>query len=334
MNNFRSNVRRAVGSRVARTIRSAGRRVLGEAPPSASTAVSTSTSASASASAAGAKPAKKKNPWIGLREHGLRIQPGLGFFGSGPGRIKVRFEPPAQLNNASMHVYRDIAIGRYSFLRGGRFRYIDTIGRYTSIGPDVTIGEGEHPVTWLTSSPAVHDAKRYRYYPPEADSGPRTIKRTADNIDPMTMQNAAIGNDVWIGANVMIRRGVTIGDGAIVAAGAFVNKDVPPYTIVGGLPAKVIGKRFSDEIIERLLALKWWEFDVSDLAGVAFDDIEKAIEQITERERAGEITRVPVSYDEVEIDRSGYRSLTVHPLNAQRAEERMAKLGKKPKKGK
>ncbi|GGB33407.1 hypothetical protein GCM10011492_24990 [Flexivirga endophytica] len=295
-------------------MRSASWRILGEAP-------SDTTSAPASG-----KPAPKKNPWTGLRKHGLRVQPGLGFFGSGPGHIKVRFEPPAQLNNATMHVYRDIAIGRYTFLRSGRFRYLDTIGRYTSIGPDVTIGEGEHPVSWLTTSPAVHHASRFHYYPPEADSGPRTIKRHAGNIDPKTMANANIGNDVWIGANVLIRRGVTIGDGAIVAAGAFVNKDVAPYTIVGGLPAKVIGKRFSDEIIDKLLELKWWEFDVSDLSGIPFDDVEQAIEQIIERERAGQISRVPVTYDEVVISKKGYRSLTIDPLNAQRAADRMKRL--------
>ena len=316
MKNFRSRVKRAVGSRVVRPVRSASWRLLGEVP--------SSTTVTSPGAPKTAKP--KGNPWVGLRKHGLRIQPGLGFFGSGPGSIRVRFEPPAQLNNSSMHVYRNIAIGRYSFLRGGRFRYLDTIGRYSSIGPGVTIGEGEHPVTWLTSSPAVHDATRFRYYPPEKDSGPRTIKRTADNIDPKTMQNANIGNDVWIGANVMIRRGVTIGDGAIVAAGAFVNKDVPPYTIVGGLPAKVIGKRFSDEIIDKLLALRWWEFDVADLPGVAFDDIELAIEQITEREKAGEISRIPVTYDEVVIDKKGYRSLSIDPLNAERAQDRIERF--------
>lgn len=318
MKNYRSNVRRA-GMRVVRPIRSASWRLLGEVP-------SAQTQAGPVAGARPAKPASK-NPWIGLRKHGLRVQPGLGFFGSGPGRIRVRFEPPVQLNNAQMHVYRNIAIGRYTFLRTGRIRYVDTIGRYTSIGPDVTIGEGEHPVTWLTTSPAVHDATRYRYYPPEVDSDPRTVKRHSGNVDPMMLKNANIGNDVWIGANVIIRRGVTIGDGAIVAAGAFVNKDVAPYTIVGGLPAKVIGKRFSDEIIDRLLALRWWEFDVADLPGVAFDDIERAIEQITEREKAGEISRIPITYDEVVLDRKGYRSLSADPLNTERARARMERFG-------
>lgn len=70
-----------------------------------------------------------------------------------------------------------------------------------------------------------------------------------------------IGSDVWIGYEAVILAGVTVGDGAIIAARAVVTKDVPPYTVVGGIPAKPIRKRFSDETIERLLALKWWDRD-------------------------------------------------------------------------
>ncbi len=68
-----------------------------------------------------------------------------------------------------------------------------------------------------------------------------------------------IGNDVWIGYEAVIMQGVTIGDGAIIGTRAVVTKDVPPYTIVGGIPAKTIRKRFSDEVISRLLEIKWWE---------------------------------------------------------------------------
>lgn len=69
-----------------------------------------------------------------------------------------------------------------------------------------------------------------------------------------------IGNDVWIGYEAVVMQGVTIGDGAIIGARAVVTKDVPPYTIVGGIPAKPIRKRFSDEIIARLLEIKWWDW--------------------------------------------------------------------------
>lgn len=69
-----------------------------------------------------------------------------------------------------------------------------------------------------------------------------------------------VGNDVWIGYKAVIMSGVTIGDGAIVATGAVVTKDVPPYTIVGGIPAKPIRRRFDDDTVKRLLDLRWWDF--------------------------------------------------------------------------
>ena len=75
-----------------------------------------------------------------------------------------------------------------------------------------------------------------------------------------------VGNDVWIGYEAVILAGVTIGDGAVVGARAVVTKDVPPYAIVGGVPAKLIRKRFSDGVIQRLLALKWWDWPVERIA--------------------------------------------------------------------
>ncbi|MDO5555137.1 MAG: CatB-related O-acetyltransferase [Clostridia bacterium] len=73
--------------------------------------------------------------------------------------------------------------------------------------------------------------------------------------------NIVIGNDVWIGYEAVIMAGVTIGDGAIIGTRAVVTKDVPPYTIVGGVPAKIIRKRFSDEVISELLKIKWWNWE-------------------------------------------------------------------------
>lgn len=75
-----------------------------------------------------------------------------------------------------------------------------------------------------------------------------------------------IGNDVWIGYEAVILSGVTIGDGAIIGARAVVTKDVPPYTIVGGVPAKPIRKRFSDEDTAQLLELKWWDWPVEKIS--------------------------------------------------------------------
>ncbi|WP_020526188.1 CatB-related O-acetyltransferase [Flexithrix dorotheae] len=88
-----------------------------------------------------------------------------------------------------------------------------------------------------------------------------------------------IGNDVWIGHNATIMAGVKIGDGAIIATNATVVKDVPPYTVVGGNPAKEIKKRFADEVIEELLKLKWWDWEVEKitkyLQALTGNDIEK-----------------------------------------------------------
>ena len=78
--------------------------------------------------------------------------------------------------------------------------------------------------------------------------------------DYLKNSSCIIGNDVWIGANASVLRNVKIGDGAIVAAGAVVTKDVEPYTVVAGIPAKPIKNRFDDETICRLLKIKWWDF--------------------------------------------------------------------------
>lgn len=90
-----------------------------------------------------------------------------------------------------------------------------------------------------------------------------------------------IGNDVWLGYEAIVLAGVTIGDGAIIGARAVVNKDVPPYTIVGGVPAKPIRKRFEEEVIRRLLALKWWDWPreriAANLTAIQQGEIEKII---------------------------------------------------------
>ncbi len=261
-------------------------------------------------------------PFKRLRKAGLRVEKGLRLFTKKI--VTVRFEPPAQINNALLHLYRDVKIGRYSYLRSGTYRHVAEIGRYTSIGPNVILGEAEHPTTWLSTSPAVFFAGRFKFYPPEHDAVHRAVKRTAENTNPRSSERVTIGHDVWIGANVVVRRGVRIGNGAIIGTGAFVNKDVEPYSIVAGLPANKIGMRFDDETIARLQAIKWWEFDVSDLAGVDFSNPRKAIDQIHAAETSGAASRIETAYSRVEIAETGYRNLKVHPLDGKRAAQRLA----------
>ncbi|MDL4470788.1 CatB-related O-acetyltransferase [Citrobacter braakii] len=78
-------------------------------------------------------------------------------------------------------------------------------------------------------------------------------------------KNTTIGNDVWIGNDVVLKGGISIGDGAVVAANSVVTKDVPPYAIVAGVPAKIIKYRFESDIIEQLLKIKWWNYNYTDL---------------------------------------------------------------------
>lgn len=127
------------------------------------------------------------------------------------------------------------------------------IGRYTSIGPNVKNIIGKHPSQDFVSTHPV-------FYSLQKQVGMTYVSEDKFLEYEWTENGFAneIGNDVWIGANVLLMPGVTIGDGAIVAAGGVVTRDVPPYAIVGGVPAKIIRYRFSEETIKFLLKLKWW----------------------------------------------------------------------------
>lgn len=172
--------------------------------------------------------------------------------------------------------------GAFSYGNVGVALYNADVGRYCSIAHEVMVGPTEHPVDWMSSHCFVFN-----------DRG--TLGHSQDFLDIVSdnrygsnnVRNV-IGNDVWIGYRAFVRRGVKIGDGAIIAANATVVKDVEPYTIVAGTPAKVVRKRFDDDTIKRLEALKWWNYSLSkqvlgnlDYSKVSesLDAIERAIEE-------------------------------------------------------
>lgn len=148
-------------------------------------------------------------------------------------------------------------IGYGSFI-GPQSEIHASIGRYCCISGRVKVVTGTHPVREFVSvHPAFYSTKKqcgFTYVTTDC-----FCEQSANKTDGNTLTR--IGNDVWIGYNATILGGVRIGNGAVVAAGAVVTEDVAPYTIVGGVPAKVIRKRFTDEQIGFLNEFRWWEKD-------------------------------------------------------------------------
>ena len=137
-------------------------------------------------------------------------------------------------------------MGRYSYCGYDcKFDNVE-IGAFCSISDHVFIGGAEHPIEWVSTSPVFQNTSH---------SGP---KRRFAKIDVPIVKKTIVGNDVWIGHGVSIKQGVTIGHGAVVGSNALVTKDIPPYAVVGGVPAKIIKYRFSNDLIAELLQSEWW----------------------------------------------------------------------------
>lgn len=146
----------------------------------------------------------------------------------------------------------ETVIGRYTYIHANCYLCDSTIGSFTSIAHDVRIEKWTHPSRgFISTSPVFYSCRN--------QCGKTFAKEQLFN-EELTIggRSCQIGNDVWIGCSVTIMGGVTIGDGAIVAAGSLVNRDVPPYAVVGGVPAKVIRYRYPANRIEHLLELQWW----------------------------------------------------------------------------
>lgn len=141
-------------------------------------------------------------------------------------------------------------IGAYSYIGNDTDVEYADIGKFCSIADHCRIGMGGHNLNLLSTSPIFT----------EAINGTRSQWLDHD-VNAAEDKMAVLGNDVWVGSHVLINGGVTVGHGAVIGAGAVVVKDVPPYAIVGGVPAKVIRYRFSQEVIEKLLEFEWWNLD-------------------------------------------------------------------------
>lgn len=121
------------------------------------------------------------------------------------------------------------------------------IGSFVSIANNVIIGGGVHPMDWVGMSPVFY-------------KGRDSVRKKFSTFERLSPQKTIIGNDVWIGNNVLIKQGINIGHGAVIGMGSVITKDVESYSVVAGVPGKVIKKRFKDDVIKALLEIEWWNF--------------------------------------------------------------------------
>ena len=149
-----------------------------------------------------------------------------------------------------------------------------SLGRYCSIASNVGVLGARHPHEWTSTSSFTYDHKFVIF----ARHAAERRRKYAVSRRPNFESRIRIGHDVWIGADVTLKPGISIGTGAVTAAGSVVVKDVPPYTIVGGNPAKPIKARFEDKLIERLLRSEWWKYSFTDFDGL---DITRPAEFLT-----------------------------------------------------
>lgn len=204
----------------------------------------------------------------------------------------LTIEHPTDISNIDK-IPRGSCIGKYTCISDVHFYGAIKIGRYCTVAETARVGACNHPINFLTTHTIAYYSGHNLHY----DTDYMEIKRQHEynyynNKNNSRMEKfiqeqkaegdyyVVIGNDVWIATNTVILSGVTIGDGAVIAAGAIVTKDVPPYAVVGGVPARILKYRFDEKTIEKLLELKWWNYDLKDIKHLDFTDVESCIKEL------------------------------------------------------
>jgi acetyltransferase-like isoleucine patch superfamily enzyme len=172
-----------------------------------------------------------------------------------------------------------------------------SVGRYCGIAPGFAVPFPRHPMDLVSAHPFVYDRQYSAFVATIEDSGTRYETFVHNPQPPFPV----IKNDVWIGRDVSILPGVTIEDGAMIAAHSVVMRDVPPYMMVAGNPATVIRQRFPDQTIEALLDLAWWRYRFTDFNGLTLSDPDRFIAEVSER-NLEEYRPKPVPFAEMPHD--------------------------------
>ncbi|MEW6167474.1 MAG: CatB-related O-acetyltransferase [Pseudomonadota bacterium] len=195
------------------------------------------------------------------------------------------YERPAYIHG---HRLKDCTAGAFTFFNaaGMTSAFRVHFGRYAQIGESSIIGPPEHPIDWFSSHmfaftrpqqvPGMYQLPDFARLAPDADAGPSWVETQPNET--------IIGHEAYIGAGSFIKRGVTVGAGAVVGARSVVTRDVPPYAIVVGSPARVVRMRFDDKLVERFLALQWWRYDLAPYKrAVDFSQVEATLAFFEER---------------------------------------------------
>lgn len=155
------------------------------------------------------------------------------------------------------------------------------VGRYCSIAHGLKVHGPRHPIEAVTTSPVGYDDNFIIVSAPMAEFG---IKKTQNTMG-IQKKMPIIKNDVWIGANVTLSPGITIGNGVVVAAESVVTRSVPDYAIIGGNPAKIIKFRFDEVIIKEFLRIKWWNYNFTQFDNLDFNNVKHFVENFSHREK-------------------------------------------------
>lgn len=191
--------------------------------------------------------------------------------------LDARFEAPCSIK--WMSIEHSLTLGAFSYAVSGYY-FAASIGRYCSFGESVQIGRQNHPLDWLSTSPFQYLSGKLfdvgdKFL--ESEDYHQYLSHLVGKVLGTKLLPTIIGNDVWIGQGSIIRAGMRVGDGAIVAAGSVVVKDVPPYAIVGGNPARFIRMRIPEASAARLQNLQWWRFAPWQLGDAPYNEIENLL---------------------------------------------------------
>ncbi len=156
---------------------------------------------------------------------------------------------------------RDSVVGDYCYLQEYVGLLNTDMGKFCAIAAMVRIGAPNHPYERVTQHRLTYTPEYY--WPAQQRDADFFVRRGTDRV--------TVGNDVWMGLGVIILPGVKVGDGAVVAAGAVVTRDVEPYTVVGGVPARMIKRRFASDAAQRLQKLQWWNWNHDALEHAVVD---------------------------------------------------------------